>query len=75
MIDPDPIRKHFASLSLHLSERERRLLAAAVAAARSAGYAAWLRSRSNAHALSSTRNRVSVTLCLAIRPAPHIDEA
>ena len=36
MIDPDLIRKHFASLSLHLSERERRLFAAAEA--RSAGY-------------------------------------
>jgi len=36
MIDPHPIRKRFASLSPHLSERERRLFAAAEA--RAAGY-------------------------------------
>ncbi len=36
MIDPHPIRKRFASLCLHLSERERRLYAAAEA--RAAGY-------------------------------------
>ena len=36
MIDPDPIRKRFTSLSPHLSERERRLHAAAEA--RAAGY-------------------------------------
>jgi hypothetical protein len=28
MIDPDPIRERFIQLSLHLAERERRLLAA-----------------------------------------------
>jgi len=36
MIDPHPIRKRFASLSPHLSERERRLFAATEA--RAAGY-------------------------------------
>ena len=36
MIDPHPIRKRFASLCPHLSERERRLFAAAEA--RAAGY-------------------------------------
>jgi len=36
MIDPDPIRKRFVSLSPHLSERERRLFAATEA--RAAGY-------------------------------------
>ena len=36
MIDPNPIRQRFASLSPHLSERERRLFAAAEAGA--AGY-------------------------------------
>ncbi len=36
MIDPHPIRKRFTSLSPHLSERERRLLAATEA--RAAGY-------------------------------------
>jgi len=36
MIDPHPIRKRFASLCPHLSERERRLYAAAEA--RAAGY-------------------------------------
>ncbi len=36
MIDPDPIRKRFTSLSPHLSERERRLFAATEA--RAAGY-------------------------------------
>ncbi len=36
MIDPDPIRGRFSALSLHLNERERRLLAATEASA--AGY-------------------------------------
>ena len=36
MIDPDPIRKRFMSMSPHLSERERRLFAATEA--RAAGY-------------------------------------
>ena len=68
MIDPHPIRKRFASLCPHLSERERRLFAAAEA--RAAGYGGIAAASAATGIAASTIGRGLKELSALDTPAP-----